>query len=828
MKRVHLAANAHLDPVWLWRWEEGCAEALSTFRTAAELTEEFPGFVFNHNESLLYQWVKENDPRLFEKLQGLVKEGKWHIMGGWYLQPDCNMPAGESIVRNILAGRRFFKENFDERPTTAINFDSFGHSKGLVQILKQAGYDSYLVCRPAKNNFDFKEQDYLWKGFHGEEIPVHRSDENYNSVWGHAAEELTAFLAEKEYEKVTLVLWGVGDHGGGPSRKDLQDLKEKMENDPEYEIFHSVPEAYFGELKQLTDSGEVTLPVVDRGLNPVADGCYTSQIRVKQKHRELENALYSAEKMAAAAELQCGKPYPRERFAEAVKDLLFSEFHDALPGSGSHLVEEDTLRVLDHGLELISREKMSSFIALTAGEERVKDGTSPILFYNPHPFDIEGVFSCECGLPKQNWTTNFMYPVVTMNGEAVPAQTEKEYSNFSLDWRKKVTVHATLKAASVTRMDVSWKPLPARPSFAPIINESAYVFDNGEMRVTINPSTGLVDSYQVEGKEYLQEGSFRLVAFDDSNNPWGIHSKYSHVQRAFRLLTPFEGTEFSGIEDRVIPSVRVIEDGDVQTVVEAVFGMHDSKAYVRYIMPKFGTAFDVETGVFFGEKQQYLKLMVNTAMPYSSDFVGQVMFGRDTLASTGEETVSQKWLALCNGTDSAFTVLNAGTYGANRMGARIGLTLLRSAGYTSSDFVMGKAFSEDRFAPRMEQGMREFRFRIQAGCGCLMNSVDNKALAYNEQPYALAYCPSGEGTKPGTFYRIDNPSVVVSALKKAEDGDGYILRLYETTGREQTAAVEIPSLGIRESITLEAQEVRTYRMKPGAGKLLPETLLEGF
>ena len=111
------------------------------------------------------------------------------------------------------------------------------------------------------------------------------------------------------------MLWGVGDHGGGPSRKDLQDLKEKMENDPEYEIFHSVPEAYFGELKQLTDSGEVTLPVVDRGLNPVADGCYTSQIRVKQKHRELENALYSAEKMAAAAELQCGKPYPRERFA---------------------------------------------------------------------------------------------------------------------------------------------------------------------------------------------------------------------------------------------------------------------------------------------------------------------------------------------------------------------------------------------------------------------------------------------------------------------------------------------------------------------------------
>ncbi|MCR5753556.1 MAG: alpha-mannosidase, partial [Acetatifactor sp.] len=145
MKNVYLIANAHLDPVWLWRWEEGYAEALSTFRTACELTDEFPEFVFNHNESILYEWVKESDPELFATIKEKVKNGKWHIMGGWFLQPDCNMPAGESIVRNILKGRKFFKENFDVAPTTAVNFDSFGHSKGLVQILTQSGYDSYVV-----------------------------------------------------------------------------------------------------------------------------------------------------------------------------------------------------------------------------------------------------------------------------------------------------------------------------------------------------------------------------------------------------------------------------------------------------------------------------------------------------------------------------------------------------------------------------------------------------------------------------------------------------------------------------------------------------------
>ena len=183
MRKIHLICNAHLDPVWLWRWQEGCTEALSTFRVAEGFTDEFPGFAFNHNEAILYQWVKENEPDLFERIQQKVKEGKWHIMGGWYLQPDCNMPSGESMIRNMAEGRKFFLEEFGVQPHTAINFDSFGHSRGLVQILNQAGYDSYVVCRPAKDNFDFPEQNYLWKGFNGSEVIVHRSDENYNSVY---------------------------------------------------------------------------------------------------------------------------------------------------------------------------------------------------------------------------------------------------------------------------------------------------------------------------------------------------------------------------------------------------------------------------------------------------------------------------------------------------------------------------------------------------------------------------------------------------------------------------------------------------------------------
>src|SRR3972149_3992688 len=125
---VHLICNAHIDPIWMWQWEEGAREAISTFRTAADFLEEFPDFVFNHNESLLYEWVEEFDPTLFDRIQRLVKAGRWNISGGWYLQPDCNMPGGETFVRLIATGRRYFAEKFGVRPLVAYNFDSLGHN----------------------------------------------------------------------------------------------------------------------------------------------------------------------------------------------------------------------------------------------------------------------------------------------------------------------------------------------------------------------------------------------------------------------------------------------------------------------------------------------------------------------------------------------------------------------------------------------------------------------------------------------------------------------------------------------------------------------------
>ena len=170
MKDLHLICNAHIDPVWLWDMEEGISAAISTFRMAAVFCEEYDGLVFNHNEALIYHWIEEMEPALFARIRKLVKEGKWHIMGGWYLQPDCNMPSGESFIRQMESGREYFLEKFGEAPSTAINFDPFGHSRGLVQLMAKAGYDSYLFCRPGQGNCPLPADDFIWVGFDGSEI----------------------------------------------------------------------------------------------------------------------------------------------------------------------------------------------------------------------------------------------------------------------------------------------------------------------------------------------------------------------------------------------------------------------------------------------------------------------------------------------------------------------------------------------------------------------------------------------------------------------------------------------------------------------------------
>ncbi|MBQ3095022.1 MAG: alpha-mannosidase, partial [Clostridia bacterium] len=698
MTRIHLISNAHLDPVWQWEWEEGAAAAVSTFRCAADFCEEFDEYVFCHNEALLYRWIEEYEPALFARIQRLVEAGKWHIMGGWHLQPDCNMPAGESFVRQILTGRIYFKEKFGKVPTTAINFDPFGHTRGLVQILAKSGYDSYLFMRPSESSCHLPAESFTWVGYDGSTVMGQRVS-TYNTALGHAAESIRARIAREPEKTVNVCLWGVGDHGGGASRGDIRDiaaLTEELAKDG-ITVIHSTPEQYFAELREKGD-----LPRHEGDLNAWAVGCYTSQVRIKQKHRLLESQLYSTERMCVHAAEALGIPYPKAELEAAQYDLVTVEFHDSLPGSSIQPVEEMCLRMIDHGLEICSRIRARAFFALCAGQKEARDGEIPILCYNPHPYEVEDDFEVEFMLEDQNWSNTFTEIQVYHGETAIPAQVEKEQSNIPLDWRKRVSFHATPAPMQITRFDcrLSRKEAKRIPSLPE--DGNAYFFDNGRMQAHIGKESGLIERLTVDGAEMLAPGALSIGVHADNEDPWGmtVNGFYDKIG-AFTLLSPEECTRFSSLPETVA-SVRVIEDGDVRSVVEAVFGYERSRAVVHYLLSKTEPTIDLSIRICNCET----KVMYKLYLPMAAENVhatAEVAYGEEPILKGGIENPGQKYVRM-TAEGKTMTVFNRGIYGYSMTDSTLMISLMRAPAYTAHPLPGRSILPTDRHMPYIEQG----------------------------------------------------------------------------------------------------------------------------
>lgn len=806
MRKIHLICNAHLDPSWLWDMDEGAAEALSTFRTAADFCDDYDAFVFNHNEMLLYSWIEEFDPKLFERIKKHAAAGKWHIMGGWFLQPDCNMPSGESIVRQILLGRKYFKEKFGKKPTTAVNFDPFGHSRGLVQIMQLSGYDSYIVCRPEPKYMDLPGPDLIWKGYNNSEIICHRAG-MYNSPRGKAREKIEEQISKGSSES-ELILWGIGDHGGGPSRIDYRGISDLIDDNSNIEIVHSTPEEYFAEIIPRRH----LLPVFAADLNPWAVGCYTSQMRVKKKYRRLENEYFFAEKIASHAALSHGMEYPVFLLNEALTDLAKAQFHDSLPGTSVRTVEESIIRMIDHGLEITARIRMKAFYELSKDQRRSEDDMIPILIYNPHPYRVDDIFVCELCLLDIVREDKAATVEVFSNGISLPAQLEKEESNLNIHWRKRIAFRAGLEPYSMNRFD-------CRISFGPEATGSVSEPESGvidfltdDLHVVIDRETGLIDCLESKGYDYLKKGAFKGLVMIDDDDSWG-----SEV-RSFREVTG---------EFRPFSAARVVEDGPVRMVIEACFKYRDSRIVQKYLLPKEGTEIHLQLLVCWNERRRMLKLSVPTTFS-DGKYMGQTLYGAAELPDNGDEAVSQKWQGVfAEGGNRALVCINDGIYGSDFHDGEVRLSLLRSPAYASMKIRGGTEVRHDRHLPVMDQGEHVFNFRIDAGeAGRIRRDLDRTALLHNESPYALAMFCSGPGANAYPLIVTDGDAVCMTALKKSETNDDYYIRLFEPTGTERDIIVRIPLLGIAEKIIMSGYEIRTLCIKVSEKRLVEADLME--
>ncbi len=784
-KEIYLLCNAHLDPVWLWRREEGMAEALSTFRVAADFCEKYDGFVFNHNESLLYEWVEENEPELFERVRKLVKAGKWRIMGGWYLQPDCNLPSGESFIRQIETGNRYFLEKFGVRPVTAVNFDPFGHTRGLVQILKKYGYKYYVFMRP---NRLIPEQDFIWKGYDGSEIQGHCLMGVYNSPKGAIEKRLDPMIAAEQ--KRILMCWGVGDHGGGPSEKDWLTIVDRMKADPGVSLISSGCEEY------LDGVNTGRLRVYEDSLRHCMVGCYSSMSLVKSRHRRLENELAMTERIMAAAGMSAEEPGMKE----AEKDLLFSEFHDSLPGTMIRSAEEDMLRQMDHALEILSRNRSKAFFRLCEGQPRAKDGEIPIEVFNPHPYRVRQEIEVEFQLEEQNLNV----PEVTLarvrdaEGAYLPTQNIREECSVNMDWRKRIIFTAELAPMSINRFDCELhrEPLEHRPIAGCPEEEGSFVFKNERIEVRINKRTGLVSRYLADGKDRLADGAGQIRAFADNEDPWGMTvDSFRDQNGAFTLLDDEQANAFNGYPGEGRPNVRVTENGEVVTRIQAIFGYSRSFAVVTYSMYRDEAYVDIAIKLYSNDANRMYKLALPTAFS-RAEFFAQDVFGREKLPQDGREVCFQKWCGLI-GDEGGLAVINSATYGGSCEDGTLLLSLLRTPVYSAHPVYDRPITDHDRNHDHIDMGVREFTFRLSPDT----DHADRDAELFAIHAYPLAFFPSGRGVSRDTEVEIDEPHLLLSRYSVREDGT-VLIRVYNASGQERTGTLRIGERRI--SMTLGA------------------------
>jgi alpha-mannosidase len=301
---------------------------------------------------------------------------------------------------------------------------------------------------------------------------------------------------------------------------------------------------------------------------------------------------------------------------------------------------------------------------------------------------------------------------------------------------------------------------------------------------------------------------------------------FGDVVGHFALMSPFESARFSGVKAETLPAVRVIEDGEVRTVIEAVFSYGNSAMCLRYKLPQQGTEVEIEARVQWAEKDLMLKLAIPVA-GHSLSYLGQVAYGAGELPCNGDEAVAQKWVAVVADGERALTCINDGVYGSDCSEEGLRLTLLRSPAFTGHPIGDRPIVPQDRFTARIDQGERLFRFWLNAGpLQERLDRIDREALAHNEKPMALSFFPSGQGEAPLPLVRVKDGVTQIAAAKRSEDGKALVLRLFEPTGKARTTTLELPALGIRERVKLGTFEIKTLRIDLKKRTVVETDLLE--
>lgn len=849
-KRIHLVCNAHLDPVWLWHWEDGLTEALSTFRTAADFCDRYPGFVFNHNEALLYRWVEEYEPHLFRRIQQHVLAGRWEIAGGAYLQPDVNNTSGESHIRQFLLGRQYFEETFARYPRTACNFDPFGHAEGLPQILAGCGMARYVFCRPDYGTYQLPLGPFTWTDRSGGSVVARRSDDHYLTN-GQFVARAAHHLPHFDPEPVSMILWGIGNHGGGPSRAEYAAIRQYAKDHPEYELVDSTIDAFFDDALRRRPR----LPEVRGEMQNSFPGCYTSMSRVKRAHREAESLMAGTERLAALAWWWDAAPYPEKALEVAWRDILFSEFHDILPGSGVPAVERDSVRLLGHAVEILRRERFRCLHALLCRDPAGAEGEVPLFVANPHGFRVRRQVEFELQLNSNPGAIRNPEVRLRANGRDLPCQRLQPEAHCAGDWRVRLAALVDLAPWEILRLDEHYENDRGKGKRRlPQVSPRSLTFRTRGFDLRIDPRTGLVDHLALPGarRSLVGAGAFQPAYWADLDHSWTSGSPRqaaSHRVGAvspawdpapaerFRLATAQEAAHLSpppadkwqALRATAARPVRIVEHGPLRTVVEAVLVCGASAVVRQYVVGHPEGSLEIRDRVFNDHRDAMLKLVVPLAFDVR-DSLSEALYSavRRPPSAGHEERTNQRWVAVrgaAAGQPVHLAVVNNGSFAHSLTARQLAVNVLRAPAYSSFGLDPDDEGANARFAPRHDQGEHEVAWQVLVGGRFDETAVSRAAQVFNTPPVWQVYYPQPEAVDRGRrravreTVAVDDPHVQVVALKRAQRGDRLIVRLYNTSGRQREVAVRVQPFREPIRLCIGRYGLATLAVRKGGAKL---------
>ncbi len=765
MAKIHLIGNAHLDPVWLWRWQEGFSEILATYRSALDRMNEFPDYKFTSACASYYQWIEKMDPEMFAEIQKRVEEGRWDIAGGWFLQPDCNIPSGESFARHGLVSQRYFKEKFGVAAKTGYNVDSFGHNASLPQILKKSGMDNYVFMRPFPNEQGRDEDVFLWESADGTRVPTYRIPLFYNIDLPKLDKLQVIKDKAEEQNQDMMAFFGVGNHGGGPTIQ----LLDAIESSDIPDILYSTPDQYFASI----DTEK--LPVVADELQHHARGCYSACTSVKMQNRRCENNILAAEKLCSMASHLVGANYPKQKLDKAWKNVMFNQFHDILGGCSIKKAFDDAgylygevmsvteqeifaaMQAISHKIDTLRGEDLPSYKSSALKEWHIWEtevlGT-PIVVFNPHAWTVKMPVQINVNATKITDDKDVEISFQIVRGDQTNGRGERVDKTQTIFMAEVEPMGYTVYRVFVEK--------PSEASFMSVVQATENTLENDKIKVEFNSATGdICRIYNKKTEQMVLDGTCRAVILDETEADTWSHGK--------TYLGNFDGV-FG------MPEFSVIENGPVRAILRVTSYYNQSVLRRDYVLEAGSDAVKVNVMVDFHEKHKVLKF----AFPAGTDkTVAKIPFGTITRENNLGEEPCGSWIA-----SGSWCVANDGKYGYDTIDNEVRLTILRSAIY--ADHVGER----DEFCEYMEQGAHECSYMVYPYSS---NAIADKKAEELNFPLRIVMESFHKGVLPEKYSCFEGAPehVVVTAVKKAEDDDNIVVRFYEADGMSEDVSFNV-------------------------------------